>query len=75
MERQTDVLLSMILDRLYVLRNQLGHGGATLNSTTNRAQAKDGASILGALLPIIIDIMMDDDGMNFKEIAHPIFAG
>ena len=39
--------LSFVFDRLYVLRNQLVHGGATWNSAVNRDQVRDGASILG----------------------------
>src|SRR5262245_57381047 len=33
--RDTAKILSMLFDRLYVLRNQLVHGGATWNSSTN----------------------------------------
>lgn len=58
LENETSTLLSIALDRLYVLRNQLIHGGATWGSATNRAQVKDGAAILGVLLPIIIELMM-----------------
>ncbi|RDI98939.1 hypothetical protein DVT68_10615 [Dyella solisilvae] len=71
MDRQTDVVLSIILDRLYVLRNQLVHGGATWNSGANRAQVKDGAAILATLMPIIIDVMMDGDSVDFEPIAFP----
>ncbi|WP_425067816.1 hypothetical protein [Reyranella sp.] len=38
-----------ILDRLYVLRNQLLHGGATWNSSVNRSQVRDGAAVLSRL--------------------------
>lgn len=40
-------VLSFMFDRLYVLRNQLVHGGATSNSRVNRAQMRDAAAILG----------------------------
>lgn len=75
MEKQTDVLLSIVLDRLYVLRNQLVHGGATWNSMTNRAQVKDGTAILGTLLPMIIEIMMHGEAMDLEGIAYPIVGG
>lgn len=75
MEKQTDILLSVVLDRLYVLRNQLIHGGATWNSTTNRSQVKDGSSILMTLLPIIVDIMMTGEDLEFEAIAYPIIPG
>jgi hypothetical protein len=57
--KDTPTLLSIVFDRLYVLRNQLVHGGATWNSQVNRAQVRDGASVLMNLLPLFIDIMMD----------------
>jgi hypothetical protein len=44
----------------YVLRNQLVHGGSTWNSGVNSAQVRDGAEILGFLMPLFIDIMMDN---------------
>src|SRR5437868_1365931 len=37
----------------------LVHGGATWNSDVNRAQVRDGAALLGTLLPIFVDLMMD----------------
>ncbi len=72
MERQTDVVLSIVLDRLYVLRNQLVHGGATWNSGANRAQVRDGASILMTLMPIIIDLLIDDPAKEFEGVAYPL---
>jgi hypothetical protein len=74
MERQTDVLLSIVLDRLYVLRNQLVHGGATWSGSTNRAQVKDGAAILGTLTPAIIHLIFGADGLDLGEVAYPIVA-
>lgn len=53
-------VLSFVFDRLYVLRNQLAHGGSTWNSGVNRAQVRDGAAILGFLLPVFVDLMMDN---------------
>src|SRR5262245_27967346 len=37
----TSRILLVVFDRLYVLRNQLVHGGATWNSSINRAQVRD----------------------------------
>lgn len=53
-EHDTVRILSILFDRLYVLRNQLVHGGATWNSDVNRDQVRDGASLLGCLLPIFV---------------------
>lgn len=71
MEKQTDVVLSVVLDRLHVLRNQIVHGGATWGSSANRAQIRDGSTILMTILPVIIDIMMDDSTDDFEAIAYP----
>lgn len=71
MERKTDVVLSIVLDRLHVLRNQLVHGGATWNGSANRTQVKDGAAILGTILPLILDLLIEDRTEDFGGIAYP----
>ena len=58
--RDTVAVLSLVFDRLYVLRNPLVHGGATWNSRVNRDQVRDGATILGCLMPVFVDVMMDN---------------
>ncbi|WP_027443695.1 HEPN domain-containing protein [Erythrobacter cryptus] len=68
----TPVVLSILFDRLYVLRNQLLHGGATWNSKANRAQVRDGAAILGHLLPLFIDLMMDNPGEDWAMPLYPV---
>ena len=67
-----DGLLHIILDRLYVLRNQLFHGGATFRSKVNRDQVKDGAAILGLLLPIMIDIIMNHPEEDWGRLMFPV---
>jgi hypothetical protein len=68
----TPVVLSILFDRLYVLRNQLLHGGATWNSAANRAQVRDGAALLGHLLPLFIDLMMDNPGEDWAMPLYPV---
>ncbi len=68
----TAAILSMLFDRLYVLRNQLFHGGATWNSTVNREQVRDGAAILGCLVPLFIDIMMDHPDADWGQPHYPV---
>lgn len=65
-------LLEIVLDRLYVLRNQLIHGGATYNSKVNRKSVRDGCSILKMLIPAIIDIMMQNPSEDWGEIYFPV---
>jgi hypothetical protein len=74
MANQTGVVLSIVFDRLYVLRNQLVHGGATWNSQVNRAQISDGANILGRLVPLIIELMIEHPELDFGEILYPPIA-
>jgi hypothetical protein len=65
-------LLEIVLERLYTLRNQLIHGGATFNSKLNRSQLRDACNIMQLLVPIIIDIMLENGEHNWGEIAYPV---
>lgn len=71
LDKRTADLLAIVLDRLYVLRNQLVHGGATWNSRLNRAQLRDACAILGALLPVLISILLEAPGFDDDAIAYP----
>lgn len=73
-DRRTDVVLSIVLDRLYVLRNQLVHGGATWDSHANRSQLRDGAAILGQLVPAILWLMLQEDAPDLGEVAYPMVS-
>lgn len=66
------LVLSIIFDRLYVLRNQLIHGGATWGSRVNRNQVQDGAAILHCLLPIFIDTMVSATDRNWGVAHYPV---
>ncbi len=68
----TPELLSVVLDRLYVLRNQLLHGGATYQSNMNRDQVVDGKRMLLELMPIVIEIMLNADDQDWGEIFYPV---
>ena len=72
MASQTEIVLSIVFDRLYVLRNQLIHGGATWNSKVNRSQVHDAVKILNSLIPIIIDLMLDHPDLEFGETLYPV---
>lgn len=72
MANQTEIVLSIVFDRLYVLRNQLIHGGATWNSKVNRSQIHDAVKILNSLIPIIIDLMLDHPDLEFGETLYPV---
>jgi hypothetical protein len=69
---RVDGLLHIILDRLYVLRNQIFHGGATFGSQVNRQQVKDGCAILSMLMPILIDIIMEHPEEDWGRLMYPV---
>jgi hypothetical protein len=71
-ERETRLILSTLFDRLYVLRNQLIHGGATWKSSVNRDQVKDGRKILSFLVPLFIDIMLDNPNEPWGAPCYPV---
>lgn len=71
-DHDTPIILSILFDRLYVLRNQLVHGGATWCSRVNRDQVRDGGTVLVNLLPIFIDIMMDHPGHPWGMPFYPV---
>ena len=70
--QQVSNLLGLVLDRLYTVRNQLIHGGATYNSKVNRAQVNDAGQILEFLMPIIIDIMITNMDEDWGVINYPV---
>ena len=70
--QETAKLLSILFDRLYVLRNQLVHGGATWNSQVNRKQVRDGAELLLSLLPVFVDTMMSNPSEDWGAPYYPV---
>lgn len=65
-------VLSFVFDRLYVLRNQLVHGGSTWNSGVNRAQVRDGAAILAFVMPVFVDLMMNNPQQDWGQPFYPV---
>ena len=63
-QQKTARILDVMFSRLYTLRNQILHGGATFDSRVNREQLKDGCNILSLLIPAMLQIMME----NHSEI-------
>ena len=67
----TPKILRIVFHRLYVLRNQLMHGGATWNSSYSRNQVRDGEKIMGGMLPIFIELMLDNRHENWGSPWYP----
>lgn len=68
----TPALLGVLFNRLYTLRNQLIHGGATWNGSVNRDQLRDCTSLLGKLVPLIIELMMDSADTLWGDACYPV---
>ena len=74
--RDIFTVLSVVFDRLYTLRNQIFHGGATWPAGFGRTQIRDGSRIMASLVPAILDIMQEDIDRNpdselWGKVAYP----
>ena len=58
-QQDTERVLYEVFVRLYTLRNQLMHGGATWNSSVNRAQVRDDRAFMARVLPVMLGVMMN----------------
>lgn len=64
-------ILMVLFNRLYTLRNQIVHGGATYNSSVNRPQLKDACRILDALLPVFILVLLEN--AHSLDLGKPFY--
>jgi hypothetical protein len=69
---ETLTVLGIVLDRIYTLRNQVVHGGSTWDSDVNREQVRDCARFMGELVPVIIEIMMDNPQTVWGSAVYPV---
>jgi hypothetical protein len=70
--QDTVTVLAIVLSRIYVLRNQLVHGGATWGSSVNRDQLRDCTNFMGKLVPLVIEVMMDHPGTLWGQGTYPV---
>jgi len=71
-KRDTATILSVALSRIYTLRNQIVHGGATWNGSVNRAQVQDCGRLMGKLVPAVIAIMMSHRDVEWGKACYPV---
>ena len=64
-------ILAILFNRLYVLRNQLVHGGATWGGSVNRDQVRDGVALLGFLTPQFIALMLNNPIEDWGPPYYP----
>lgn len=70
-ERRTLDVLKILFDRLYTLRNQVLHGGATWKGSVNRVQVLHGSAIMSELVPAIISVLIDHPEQDWGPVAYP----
>jgi len=70
--QDTVTVLAIVLSRIYVLRNQLVHGGATWGSSVNRDQLRDCTNFMAKLVPLVIEVMMDHPGTLWGQGTYPV---
>ena len=71
-EGNSYIVLSIVFQRLYILRNQVVHGGSTWNSAVNREQLKDGVAIMARLVPLIIELLMQHPDEDWGKPIYPV---
>jgi hypothetical protein len=68
----TSALLGLVFQRIYTLRNQLMHGGATWGSEVNRSQLRDCVNLMAKLVPVVIAIMMSSPNALWGDAVYPV---
>lgn len=69
---RTPDLLAQIFHRLYTLRNQIIHGGATWNSSMNRSQLRDCGNFLGKFIPAMLGLMLEHPEVDWGGVCYPV---
>ena len=70
--KDTPTILEILFDRLYTLRNQMLHGGATWNSNINRDQVMNGQNFLSFIIPEFLNIMIKNHEKDWGTLSYPL---
>ena len=70
MNKDTSLVLSIIFSRLYTLRNQVIHGGITWGGECTQQQFHDAAKLLGDLVPMLLQIMIEHPNQMWGEPSY-----
>ena len=71
--KDTVTVLCVTFNRLYTLRNQLIHGGATYNSSVNRQQMQQACHILSSLISAFIFILLENaQTLALEQPFYPV---
>lgn len=74
-EQDVYEILSVLFERLYVIRNQIFHGNATWNGGRNYDQLRDGANIMAFIVPQLITLVMDNPEMDLGKPYYTLPPG
>ena len=76
MEKRWRDLLTMALDRVYVLRGQIVHGAATRGSSLNRAALQQCSQVLEGLLPPMLHLAVEHGAHDdWPPLCYPPVYG
>ncbi len=71
--QNSTLLLWLLFDRLYTVRNQLVHGSSTYGGSVNRAQVMDGCRIMAEILPLLVQICLEKhDAFDLGDPPYPV---
>lgn len=71
-DRDTAKVLGVMFNRIYTLRNQMIHGGATWYGSVNRTQLRDCSNLLAKLAPLVILLMLDNPKTLWGDACYPV---
>lgn len=69
--RSTPGMLNIVFSAIYVLRNQLVHGGATWGGDVNREQIRDSARFMEKFVIAMLDIMVEEKEFQWENVPYP----
>jgi hypothetical protein len=72
MDGDPEVVLRILFSRMYVLRNQLIHGAATWNGSTNESQVVACRGLMQDFVPTIIELMMNNFDVEWGDPLYPV---
>lgn len=67
----TTNILSIVFSRIYVLRNQLMHGGATWDGKVNRKQINDCAWFMEKFVITMLEILVEEKKFKWPPAPYP----
>jgi hypothetical protein len=60
-----------VIERIYILRNQLVHGGSTHGGKMNRQQLQQCILIMDQFVPVIMNIIMQNPDIDWGLLMYP----